>query len=176
MESKPQVEAFIEYYVENNQTIAEEALFIPLNSEQETAPQDALKNCAAVRVRPRSPRPRDHASRRPPPTALLLCARAEGRLMTMTPSPTAAPGTPLGRPRPRWGERVIEAILVLAALVSIATTVAIVVALLPPTLEFFSEVSVLDFLTGTDWSPLFADPSFGVLPLLAGTLVITASQ
>jgi phosphate transport system permease protein len=87
--------------------------------------------------------------------------------------PEAAPGTPLGRPRPRWGERVIEAILVLAALVSIATTVAIVVALLPPTLEFFSEVSVLDFLTGTDWSPLFADPNFGVLPLLAGTLVIT---
>jgi phosphate transport system permease protein len=87
--------------------------------------------------------------------------------------PQAAPGEPLGRSRPRWGERVIEVVLVLAALVSIATTVAIVVALLPPTLEFFSEVSVVDFLTGTNWSPLFADPEFGVLPLLGGTLVIT---
>jgi phosphate transport system substrate-binding protein len=43
VQSKPQLEAFVEYYVENNQTIAEEALFIPLNSEQETALQDALE-------------------------------------------------------------------------------------------------------------------------------------
>jgi phosphate transport system permease protein len=88
--------------------------------------------------------------------------------------PEAAPGKPLGRPRPRWGERVIQVVLVLATLVSIATTVAIVLALLPPTLEFFSEVPVVEFLTGTDWSPLFADPQFGVLPLLAGTLMTTA--
>ena len=63
--------------------------------------------------------------------------------------------------------------LVLAALVSVLTTVAIVVALLPPTLEFFSEVPLLDFLTGTNWAPLFADAQFGVVPLVAGTLVIT---
>jgi phosphate transport system substrate-binding protein len=41
--SKPEVEAFVEFYVENNQLIAEEALFIPLNSEQEAALQDALE-------------------------------------------------------------------------------------------------------------------------------------
>jgi phosphate transport system permease protein len=87
--------------------------------------------------------------------------------------PQTAPGGPLGRSRPRWGERVIETVLVLAALVSVATTVGIVVALLPPTLDFFSEVPLLDFLTGTNWAPLFADPQFGVVPLVAGTLVIT---
>jgi phosphate transport system permease protein len=87
--------------------------------------------------------------------------------------PQAAPGTPLGRSRPRWGERIIEAVLVLATLVSVLTTVAIVVALLPPTLEFFSEVPLVDFLTGTNWAPLFADSQFGVVPLVAGTLVIT---
>ena len=87
--------------------------------------------------------------------------------------PRTAPGAPLGRSRSRWGERVIEAVLVLAALVSVLTTVAIVVALLPPTLEFFSEVPLLDFLTGTNWAPLFADAQFGVVPLVAGTLVIT---
>ena len=67
----------------------------------------------------------------------------------------------------------METVLVLAALVSVLTTVAIVVALLPPTLEFFSEVPLLDFLTGTNWAPLFADAQFGVVPLVAGTLVIT---
>jgi phosphate transport system permease protein len=87
--------------------------------------------------------------------------------------PRTAHGAPLGRSRSRWGERVIEAMLVLAALVSVLTTVAIVVALLPPTLEFFSEVPLLDFLTGTNWAPLFADAQFGVVPLVAGTLVIT---
>jgi phosphate transport system permease protein len=93
--------------------------------------------------------------------------------VTATSTRQAAPGTPLGRSRPRWGERVIETVLVLAALVSVLTTVAIVVALLPPTLEFFSEVPLLDFLTGTNWAPLFADAQFGVVPLVAGTLVIT---
>jgi phosphate transport system permease protein len=93
--------------------------------------------------------------------------------VTVTSTRQAAPGTPLGRSRPRLGERVIETVLVLAALVSVLTTVAIVVALLPPTLEFFSEVPLLDFLTGTNWAPLFADAQFGVVPLVAGTLVIT---
>jgi phosphate transport system permease protein len=79
----------------------------------------------------------------------------------------------LGRSRPRHGERVIAAVLFLAALVSVATTVGILVALLEPTVEFFAQVSVVDFLTGTDWSPLFADPHFGVLPLVSGTLVVT---
>jgi phosphate transport system permease protein len=52
-------------------------------------------------------------------------------------------------------------------------TVGIVVALLQPTLEFFGEVSAKEFFTGTGWSPLFKPPSFGVLPLVIGTLVTT---
>jgi len=59
-------------------------------------------------------------------------------------------------------------------LVSVATTVGIVVALFEPAIEFFGEISIADFLTGTDWSPLFEPASFGVLPLVAGTLLVTA--
>ena len=55
-----------------------------------------------------------------------------------------------------------------------ATTVGIVVALFEPAIEFFRAISIVDFLTGTNWSPLFEPPSFGVLPLIAGTLLVTA--
>ncbi|MGE5690178.1 MAG: phosphate ABC transporter permease subunit PstC [Pseudomonadota bacterium] len=75
--------------------------------------------------------------------------------------------------RIRWGEALIKGLLALCALVSVATTVGIVVALLVPALEFFGEVSPLDYLTGTTWSPLFSPPSFGVLPLVVGTLSVT---
>jgi len=57
--------------------------------------------------------------------------------------------------------------------VSVATTVGIVVALFVPAIEFFNEISIVDFLTGTDWAPLFEPPAFGVLPLIAGTLLVT---
>ena len=75
--------------------------------------------------------------------------------------------------RRRWGEDVIKGILALCALVSVATTVGIVVALFLPAIEFFREVSIVDYLTGTEWTPLFSDPQFGVLPLVAGTFVVT---
>jgi phosphate transport system permease protein len=52
-------------------------------------------------------------------------------------------------------------------------TIGIVVSLLEPTIEFFGEVSPKEFFTGTEWSPLFANPKFGVLPLLTGTVVTT---
>lgn len=58
-------------------------------------------------------------------------------------------------------------------MLSVATTVGIVVALLIPTVEFFQTVDLFDFLTGTKWSPLFADAHFGVLPLVSGTLLTT---
>lgn len=79
----------------------------------------------------------------------------------------------LRRSRPRYGEGVIQVLLVAAALVSVATTVGIVVALIPPTVEFFGTVGLGEFLTGTAWAPLFTPASFGVLPLVAGTLMIT---
>jgi phosphate transport system permease protein len=76
--------------------------------------------------------------------------------------------------RRRWGEDVVKVVLALCAFVSVATTVGIVVALFAPAFEFFGEISIVDFLTGRNWAPLFEPPSFGVLPLIAGTLLVTA--
>jgi phosphate transport system permease protein len=73
----------------------------------------------------------------------------------------------------RWGEEAIKGLLALCALVSVATTVGIVVALLEPALEFFGTVDFLDYVTGTRWAPLFSPPDFGVLPLIAGTVSVT---
>ena len=86
-------------------------------------------------------------------------------------STSAAPV--LAAARRRRGEAVIRGLLFLAALISIVTTVGIVVALLEETVSFFGEVGVGEFITGTEWSPLFSDPKFGVLPLIGGTLLIT---
>ena len=74
--------------------------------------------------------------------------------------------------RRRYGEDVIKGLLALCALVSVATTVGIVVALLFPALDFFREISVVDFLTGKDWSPLFEPAHFGVQPLISATFVV----
>lgn len=60
-----------------------------------------------------------------------------------------------------------------AAGLSVLITVGIVLALLIPALSFFREVGVVEFLTGTRWAPTFADASFGVLPLVLGTLWTT---
>ena len=86
---------------------------------------------------------------------------------------TRAEPLTLAPPRKRWGETVIKGILALCALVSVATTVGIVVALFLPAIEFFQEVNFIDFVTGTEWSPLFLDGKFGVIPLIAGTLSVT---
>ena len=75
--------------------------------------------------------------------------------------------------RRRWGEDVIKGLLALCALVSVATTVGIVIALFIQAIEFFREVSLWDYLTGTEWTALFSEPSFGVLPLVAGTVLVT---
>lgn len=67
-------------------------------------------------------------------------------------------------------ERVIEFILMLAALSAVATTLAIVFVLLYESFAFFEHVSILEFLTDTQWTPLFEDAHYGILPLVAGTL------
>ncbi len=74
--------------------------------------------------------------------------------------------------RRRWGEDVIKGVLALCALVSVATTAGIVVALTEPAIEFFREISFVDYITGERWAPLFEPPSFGVLPLIAGTITV----
>lgn len=80
----------------------------------------------------------------------------------------------LGAARRRWGEQLIKALLVLAALLSVLTTTGIVVALLRETVDFFGSVGVWEFLSQAKWSPLFEPPSFGVRPLVVGTLLTTA--
>jgi phosphate transport system permease protein len=61
----------------------------------------------------------------------------------------------------------------LAALISVLTTTGIVLSLLEETIVFFGDVGVADFLFGTEWSPAIQPASFGVLPLVSGTLLIS---
>jgi phosphate transport system permease protein len=75
--------------------------------------------------------------------------------------------------RTRYGEIVVKGLLGLCALISVATTVGIIAALFLPAFEFFGEVSIIDFLTGTEWAPLFEPALFGVVPLIVGTLSVT---
>lgn len=67
-------------------------------------------------------------------------------------------------------ERFVEFILMLAALSAVFTTTAIVVILIKESIGFFAHVSLFDFLTDTQWTPLFEDAHFGILPLISGTL------
>jgi phosphate transport system permease protein len=78
------------------------------------------------------------------------------------------------RPIQYWTEKIIESLLFLAAFSSVAITIGIVGTLIYESSTFFSHVGVLDFLTDTMWTPLFASPRFGILPLVAGTFVTTA--
>lgn len=71
-------------------------------------------------------------------------------------------------------ERIIELILMLAALVAVATTFAIVGVLLYESLSFFKTVSVVEFFTDTQWTPLFEDAHYGIMPLVSGTLTTSA--
>lgn len=70
-------------------------------------------------------------------------------------------------------DRIVESVLLLAGLVAVFTTLAIVFVLVSESLPFFAKVSLKDFFTDTMWTPMFAEPRYGVLPLIAGTLVTT---
>lgn len=69
-------------------------------------------------------------------------------------------------------ESIIQMILALSASISILTTIGIVFSLLFETVIFFNEVSIVEFFTTIRWAPVFDPPSFGVLPLISGTLLI----
>lgn len=95
--------------------------------------------------------------------------------MSATPA-AVAPETSrrsLGRSRPRYGEQLIKVLLFAAAALSVLTTIAIVVSLIPPTIEFFQKVSFVEFFTDTRWTALFQNPHYGVLPLVSATLQVT---
>lgn len=69
-------------------------------------------------------------------------------------------------------ERIIEFILLLAGLSAVATTVAIVCILVYESLGFFQHVPLWSFLSDTQWTPLFSEPHYGILPLVSGTLTV----
>ncbi|HET8863496.1 MAG TPA: phosphate ABC transporter permease subunit PstC [Solirubrobacterales bacterium] len=73
----------------------------------------------------------------------------------------------------RYGEKAIQGVLALCGILSVLTTTAIVVILIGPTIGFFEVVPIGDFLFGTDWTPQFEPPSFGVLATVAGTVSVT---
>ena len=73
----------------------------------------------------------------------------------------------------RFKEKLIELVMMCCSLVTILTTISIIVVLSVDTFKFFSEVSIVDFFTDTQWTPLFSDKHFGILPLLCGTLLTT---
>lgn len=94
-------------------------------------------------------------------------------------APSIAPPAPARRSlwaerslRRHGTERVVTALLALAAGASILTTAGIVAVLIFETVEFLRVVPVTEFLFGIRWAPLFAPQSFGVLPLVAGTLLV----
>ena len=70
-------------------------------------------------------------------------------------------------------EGAIETTLFLSALSSVLITISIVVVLSYESFGFFKEVPLIEFLTGKEWTPLFAEPKFGILPLISGTLLTT---
>ena len=91
---------------------------------------------------------------------------------------TAATGSTSARlaqrhPR-RVKEKAIEIVLFLAAFVSVFTTAGIVYILVKESILFFQSVSIIDFLTDTQWTPMFDDAHFGIIVLLSGTLTSSA--
>jgi phosphate transport system permease protein len=70
-------------------------------------------------------------------------------------------------------EWLIERTLFLCAVLSVLTTAGIVAVLAIETIGFLREVPIIEFLTGTEWTPLFANPRFGVLPLVVGTTLVS---
>ncbi|MFA5683044.1 MAG: phosphate ABC transporter permease subunit PstC [Lysobacteraceae bacterium] len=75
------------------------------------------------------------------------------------------------RPLRRLPEVLVEGLLLLAALSAVAITIAIVAILIYESSAFFAHVSIWDFLTDTQWTPLFSNARYGILPLLVGTLM-----
>lgn len=70
-------------------------------------------------------------------------------------------------------EKIIESLLFLSALVSVLTTIGILWVLLSESVAFFKQVSVWKFLTDSQWTPLFADKHYGIMPLVTGSLLTT---
>jgi phosphate transport system permease protein len=94
----------------------------------------------------------------------------KGRALAPVPSVAAL----LRGSRRRWHEEGIKGVLFLCALLSVVVTLSIVIVLATETARFFAHVPVWDFLFGRRWTPLLEPRSFGVLPLVGGTMLIVA--
>ncbi len=70
-------------------------------------------------------------------------------------------------------EKIIEGLLLLCGTIGVFTTVGIIWVLLSESIGFFTRVSIWDFFTDTQWTPLFTEKHFGILPLISGTLLTT---
>jgi phosphate transport system permease protein len=75
-----------------------------------------------------------------------------------------------------WYEMAIHLVLIACAAVSIITTIGIVAVLMFEAIQFFREVSVWEFLTGTEWSPIIKPQHFGILPLVMGTAKVACGS
>lgn len=80
------------------------------------------------------------------------------------------------RSKQRWHEHVVHFLLFLCGSVSVLTTLGIVLVLVFESSNFFAEVSLVEFFTATQWTPLFQDQHFGVLPLVCGTMMVAAGS
>ena len=70
-------------------------------------------------------------------------------------------------------EKIIPILLLITAIISVLTTVGIVLTLVFETITFFKEISIVEFFTKNEWYPFAAVPSYGIMPLVIGTLKIT---
>jgi phosphate transport system permease protein len=100
--------------------------------------------------------------------------------MTVEAIEASGRGSRIKRARPletrlrRGREAAIKAVLFLCAFISVVTTLAIIFTLLQETVGFFRQVSIIEFLTGTKWTPQISPKHYGILPLLSGTLLVAA--
>jgi phosphate transport system permease protein len=79
----------------------------------------------------------------------------------------------IGRRSMLSSDTIMPKVLFVIAAISILTTVGIVFVLVEESFKFFRQVPFFEFITGTKWTPLFANPQYGVLPLVMGTMVVT---
>jgi len=73
----------------------------------------------------------------------------------------------------RFKEKIIEKILAACALITVLTTLGIILILAIEAFTFFQDVSIVEFFTSTQWTPLFTQKNYGILPLLSGTALTT---
>jgi phosphate transport system permease protein len=99
---------------------------------------------------------------------------AGGTAAASTALPSARAAIPRRSRLDRAKDKVIESCLFLAAFFSVLITLGIVWTLVGESLPFFKAVSLREFLTGKEWTPLFAEARYGILPLIAGTFMTTA--